>query len=198
MSGMSTQPERRRVMRVDVPHHLRKGEIEPHFVHLLNVSPLGARVTHLEPWAKGLVCSVDLPPTLGVLRLSGRVVWTRLRSTEQTLAGDRRDHYESGIEFTGLTAAQKAGLAAAWQPGGPGPTDRAVRMMRRLLTLGPDNEPVWVRLDVQPYADRWAALRVGEDGPPPDPSTWTGLTLFGAIRDEVEGGAKATVEQYHR
>jgi hypothetical protein len=59
------------------------------------------------------VCSVDLPPTLGVLRLSGRVVWTRLRSTEQTLAGDRRDHYESGIEFTGLTAAQQTALAAA-------------------------------------------------------------------------------------
>jgi len=110
---MVTGPERRRVMRVDVPRHLRGRELEPHFVHLLNVSPLGARVTHLEPWDKGLVCSVDLPPTLGVLRLSGRVVWTRLRSTEQTLAGDRRDHYESGIEFTSLTAAQQTALAAA-------------------------------------------------------------------------------------
>ena len=53
------------------------------------------------------------PPSLGVLRLSGRVVWTRLRSTEQTLAGDRRDHYESGIEFTDLTPEQKKALAAA-------------------------------------------------------------------------------------
>lgn len=113
MSGMVTGSERRRVMRVDVPRHLRGGELEPHFVHLLNLSPLGARVTHLEPWGNGVVCSVDLPPGLGTLRLSGRVVWTRLRSTEQTLAGDRRDHYESGIEFTTLTAAQQTALAAA-------------------------------------------------------------------------------------
>jgi hypothetical protein len=113
MSGMVTGPERRRVMRVDVPRHFRGGELEPHFVHLLNLSPLGARVTHLEPWDKGVCCSVDLPPTLGTLRLSGRVVWTRLRNTEQTLAGDRRDHYESGIEFSGLTAAQQSALAAA-------------------------------------------------------------------------------------
>jgi hypothetical protein len=56
---------------------------------------------------------VDLPPSLGVLRLTGRVIWTRLRSTEQTLAGDRRDHYESGIEFTDLTPAQEKALADA-------------------------------------------------------------------------------------
>ena len=110
---MSDMSERRRVMRVDVPRHLRKGDLEPHFVHLLNLSPLGARVTHLEPWANGVPCAVDLPPSLGVLRLLGRVVWTRLRGTEQTLAGDRRDHYESGIEFTNLTPAQQAALASA-------------------------------------------------------------------------------------
>ena len=108
---MSDMSERRRVMRVDVPRHLRKGDLEPHFVHLLNLSPLGARVTHLEPWANGVPCAVDLPPSLGVLRLLGRVVWTRLRGTEQTLAGDRRDHYESGIEFTDLTPAQQKALA---------------------------------------------------------------------------------------
>ena len=129
---MVTGPERRRVMRVDVPRHLRARELEPHFVHLLNLSPLGARVTHLEPWDKGLVCSVDLPPTLGVLRLSGRVVWTRLRSTEHTLAGDRRDHYESGIEFSNVSPAQEKVLAdalatlqaaQATQPAGSRPHD---------------------------------------------------------------------------
>ena len=109
---MGTEPERRRVRRVDVPRHLRGGDLEPHVVHLLNLSPLGARVTHLERWENGVVCSVDLPPALGTCRLNGRVVWTRLRSTEHTLAGDRREHYESGIEFAGLTAAQVAVLAA--------------------------------------------------------------------------------------
>ncbi len=113
MSGAFVGPERRRVMRVDVPRQLRGRELEPHFVHLLNLSALGARVTHLEPWGTGFICSVDLPPSLGTVRLSGRVVWTRLRSTEQTLAGDRRDHYESGIEFTNLTPAQEKALAEA-------------------------------------------------------------------------------------
>ena len=47
------------------------------------------------------------------VRYTWRVVWTRLRSTEQTLAGDRRDHYESGIEFTGVTPAQEKALADA-------------------------------------------------------------------------------------
>jgi hypothetical protein len=102
-------------MRVDVPRHLRRGELAPHFVHLVNLSPLGAQVTDLEPWDTGFVCSVDLPPSLGTLRLSGRVVWTRLRSTEQNLAGDRREHYESGIEFTGLTPAQQKALADTLQ-----------------------------------------------------------------------------------
>ena len=68
----------------------------------------------------------------------------------------------------------------------------------RLLTVGPGNEPLWLRLNVQPYADRRGAMLVGEDVPPPDPSTLTGLTIFGAIRDEVEWGAKATLGRYHR
>jgi hypothetical protein len=113
MSGLRTEPERRRVMRVDVPHHRRKGELEPHFVHLLNLSPLGARVTHLGPWANGVPCTVDLPPSLGVVRLTGRVVWTRLRETERTLEGDRRSLYESGVEFARLTAEQQAALVLA-------------------------------------------------------------------------------------
>ena len=49
MSSVHTEPERRRVMRVDVPRQLRGRDLEPHFVHLVNLSPLGARVTHLEP-----------------------------------------------------------------------------------------------------------------------------------------------------
>ncbi|MBP1777775.1 MAG: hypothetical protein H6Q86_3785 [candidate division NC10 bacterium] len=113
MSGMRSGTERRRVMRVDVPRHLRGGELEPHFVYLLNLSPLGVRVAHLEPWHEGVLCSVDLAPALGVLRLPGRVVWTRLRGTERLLEGDRRDLYESGIEFTRLNAEQQTALAAA-------------------------------------------------------------------------------------
>jgi hypothetical protein len=113
MNGMVTGPERRRAMRVDVPKRVRGGELKPHFVHLLNLSLLGVRVTHLKPWHEGVVCSVELPPALGALRLPGRVVWTRLRETERTLDGDRRSLYESGVEFARLTAEQQAALATA-------------------------------------------------------------------------------------
>jgi PilZ domain len=113
MSVIRSGPEQRRAMRVDVPGHFRGGELEPYVVHLLNLSLLGARITHLEPWPEGVVCSVDLPPALGVLRLPGRVVWTRLRLTERILEGNRRSLYESGIEFDRLTSEQQAALATA-------------------------------------------------------------------------------------
>jgi hypothetical protein len=63
-------------------------------------------------------------------------------------------------------------------------------MMRRLLTLGPDNEPLWLRLYVQPYADRWAARLVGDEVPPPDPGTVTGLTFLGSTPEGAEREAK--------
>lgn len=65
---------------------------------------------------------------------------------------------------------------------------------RRLLTVGPDNEPLWLRLYVQPYADQWAAILVGDEVPPPDPGTVTGLTFFGATPEEAEQEAKAYLE----
>jgi hypothetical protein len=63
-------------------------------------------------------------------------------------------------------------------------------MMRRLLTLGPDNEPLWVRLYAQPYADQWAAMLAGNEVPPPDPDTVTGLTFFGAAPEDAERKVK--------
>jgi len=64
-------------------------------------------------------------------------------------------------------------------------------MMRRLFTVSPDNEPLWVRLYGQPYADHWAAMLVGDDVSLPDPGTVTGLTFFGATPEDAEREAKA-------
>jgi len=80
-------------------------------VHVLNLSPLGARIAHGDLLHGEVVCYLDLPPALGALRLTGRVAWTWLRRTENTLAGERRSHYESGIEFTNPTPDQQAALA---------------------------------------------------------------------------------------
>jgi hypothetical protein len=108
-----TGTERRRVARLTVPRRFRGGELELHLVHVLDLSALGARIAHREPLHAGGIGYVDLPPALGAVRLMGRVVWTRLRGTEQTLNGDRRAVYESGLEFTSLTAAQESALASA-------------------------------------------------------------------------------------
>jgi hypothetical protein len=64
-------------------------------------------------------------------------------------------------------------------------------MMRRHLTISPDTEPLWVRLYVRPNADHSAAMLVGDDVPPPEPGTATGLTFFGATPEEAEREAKA-------
>ena len=109
---MSEIPDRRRVARLTVPRHLRGTALEHHDVLLLDCGPLGARITHRTPLHEGVGCAVEFPPALGPLRLTGRVVWTRIQSTEQTLAGDRRTHYESGIEFTDLAPDEQTALAA--------------------------------------------------------------------------------------
>jgi hypothetical protein len=110
---MGTRPDPRRVARLAIPLHLRNGELGHHRVHVLDLSSLGARISHQELLHDGVVCYLDLPPALGALRLTGCVAWTRLQNTEQTLEGDRRSHYESGIEFTGPTAEQHAALTIA-------------------------------------------------------------------------------------
>jgi len=102
---------------------LREGEFAHHRVQILNLSPLGARIAHEDLLHGEVVCYLDLPPTLGGLRLTGRVAWTWLRGTEHTLTGDRRSHYESGIEFTKPTPDQQAALASALAKLGSAQTD---------------------------------------------------------------------------
>ncbi len=62
---------------------------------------------------------------------------------------------------------------------------------RRLLTLNPDNELLWVRLYVQKIDDVWAAMLVGDDELPPEPGTLKGLGFFGITPEEAEHAAKA-------
>jgi hypothetical protein len=111
--GMVTGTDRRRVARLTVPRRWGGGDQEPQLVRVHELSALGARITHREPLHAGGIGYVDLPPALGTVRLRGRLVWTRLRRMEQTLDGDRRALYESGLEFTSLTPEQRAALAGA-------------------------------------------------------------------------------------
>ena len=108
---MSNRPDPRRIARLTFPPPLHEGAFAHHPVYVLNLSPLGACIRHQALLHDGVVCYLDLPPALGALRLTGRVAWTWLRRTEHTLAGDRRSHYESGVEFTKLSPDQQAALA---------------------------------------------------------------------------------------
>ncbi len=66
---------------------------------------------------------------------------------------------------------------------------------RRILTLGPDDEPIWVWLYVQPIRERWAAMLVTDGVQPPGPDELKGLAFFGDPAEEAERVAKAYLGQ---
>jgi hypothetical protein len=105
--------ERRHIARLFVPRHLGAVELKFREVHLLDLSPAGARMEHPDPVREGAVCFVDLPPALGKVWLTGRVEWTRLYKGKQTVEGETRVHYQSGLAFVGITPEQRTALAAA-------------------------------------------------------------------------------------
>ncbi|HSB78124.1 MAG TPA: hypothetical protein VLM91_05015, partial [Candidatus Methylomirabilis sp.] len=73
-----------------------------------------ARIEHPGHLHAGLVLFVDLPPDLGRGRLTGKVVWTRLRKGEQTVEDAKHVYYyQSGLAFIGITPEQQAALAVA-------------------------------------------------------------------------------------
>ncbi len=67
----------------------------------------------------------------------------------------------------------------------------------RLLTLGPDDEPiwVWVWLYVQRVENRWAATLVADGVTPPESGELKSLTFFGKTPEEAERVAKAYLGQ---
>ncbi len=62
--------------------------------------------------------------------------------------------------------------------------------MRRLLTLGRDNEPLWVRLYVHPIGDTGAAMIAADEAVPPEPGSLKGTAFFAGTPQEAEEQAK--------
>jgi len=110
---MPEPPDRRRVARIAIPANLSGFELELRLVRLLDLSSEGCSIEHAGHLHEGLVCYVDLPAALRRLRLTGRVVWTRLHKGEQTVEGDRHVYYHSGLAWTGVTPEQQTALGAA-------------------------------------------------------------------------------------
>jgi len=110
---MVETPDRRRAARLAVPSDLRGCDLQFGEVWLLDLSATGARIEHPGQLHEGLVCSMNLPPRFGRVRLTARVVWTRLHKGEQTFEGDKRVYHQNGLTFIGITPEQQTGLAAA-------------------------------------------------------------------------------------
>ena len=56
----------------------------------------------------------------------------------------------------------------------------------RLLSIGPDNEPLWVRLYVHPVGDVWAAMFVADAVESPKPGELKGTGFFGDTPAEAK------------
>ena len=50
---------------------------------------------------------------------------------------------------------------------------------RRLLTVSPDHDPLWVRLYVRQIGEQWAAMLLADEEAPPEPGALKGLAFFG-------------------
>jgi hypothetical protein len=64
-------------------------------------------------------------------------------------------------------------------------------MMHRLRTLGPDNEPLWVRLYVHPVGDQWHSVIVADGVPPQRPDAVKGIEFCADAPEKAERLAKA-------
>lgn len=110
---MAETAERRRVARITVPSQIRGTGLETREVRLLDLSPDGARIEHDKPLQPGAPCALILPPALGPVRLPARIMWSHVSGGEQTPAGERALHHQSGLAFLGLTPEQQTALADA-------------------------------------------------------------------------------------
>jgi hypothetical protein len=90
-------------------------------VRLIDLSPFGTRIEHLDLLHPGSACVFELPPALGALILTAQVVHSAAVSG-QTRHGQHFLRYRSGLAFPRITADQQAALASALErlaSGGP-------------------------------------------------------------------------------
>jgi hypothetical protein len=81
-------------------------------VHLVDISASGVRIEHTELLRPGATYVFELPPALGPLTLTAKIVHSAVVGTEKTPDGGRILRYQSGIAFVEPTAEQQSALAA--------------------------------------------------------------------------------------
>jgi hypothetical protein len=58
--------------------------------------------------------------------------------------------------------------------------------VHRLLTLGPSEEALWVKVYVRQLGERWVAMILRDDDPPPGREELRGIAFFGDTPEEAE------------
>jgi len=118
---MAVGLERRKAPRMLVARHLGAKARATLNVRLLDLSASGARIEHTDLLRPGANYALELPPALGPLILTVRVVHSAVIGTEPTPQGERNLRYQSGLAFVGIAGAQQSALVAILQrltPGG--------------------------------------------------------------------------------
>jgi len=96
-------------------------------VRLLDLSTFGARIEHLALLRPGSACTFELPPAIGALTLSARIIHSSVVGAAPTREGERLLRYQSGLAFTGITADQQITLASALEKLDSGDSSRNSR-----------------------------------------------------------------------
>ena len=117
MAGDSERREARRILVVGRLGARARATLD---VNVLDLSNSGARIEHTDLLRPGATYAFELPPALGSLILTARVVHSAVVGTEATPNGERHLRYQTGLTFVGTTPEQRAALAAILERLAPG------------------------------------------------------------------------------
>lgn len=117
--------ERRRVARIPIAGRFGARAQARTDVRLIDLSPDGARIEHLDLLRPRSTCIFELPPAFGSSVLSAQVIHSSVIDTVQTSGGERLLRYQSGLAFFGATSDQQTALSSALErlAARPMPTD---------------------------------------------------------------------------
>jgi hypothetical protein len=107
---MADLRERRGAPRVSVNGHFGAPALATLEVRLVDVSVTGARIEHGELLRPGSRCTFHLPPAVGPVVLSSRIVHSTVVGATPMADGDRQLLYQSGLAFLNITPDQRAAL----------------------------------------------------------------------------------------
>ena len=110
---MANITERRKAARILIAEQLGAKARATLNVRLVDLSSTGARIEHTDILRPGASYAFELPPALGSLVLTAKIVHSRVVGTEATPEGERLLLYQSGLTFVGVTVKQQSALATA-------------------------------------------------------------------------------------